>query len=63
MSPYLSGTILTNSFVLQSSLSNYKTNALIDAALALKLSITTYTSDKLTFLTSSSLTAYRTKTD
>ena len=62
MSPYLSGAILTSSFVLQSSISNYKTNILIDAALALKLSITSYTSDKASFLTVSSLVPYSTTT-
>ena len=41
-------------------MSNYKTNALIDAALLLKLNLSTYNIDKLTFLTSSSLTPYST---
>ena len=58
--PYTSGTSLNNAFVLQTSISNYKTNALIDAALALKLSITTYNSEKSTFLVATSLTPYRT---
>ena len=47
-------------YVLKNDITGYTTTVLINAALALKLDLTTYNIDKATFLTTLSLTPYRT---